>query len=242
MSSPPDSAPGALEVSGLYAFYGKSTVIHDVSLSVRQGEILTLLGRNGAGKTSMLMALAGVVGSHARSLRIDGREIGRLPSYKRARVGLALVPSGSRSFANLTVEENLTIVRRRENTSRPQMTIEDVYHAFPTLAKLKKSPGGKLSGGERQLLAVGRALMSAPKVLLLDEPSEGLAPLVVRGIGEILRGLAANGLSVILAEQNWRLALDTAHRACFLEKGHIVWEGTRDDARSHDVINRYLGV
>jgi branched-chain amino acid transport system ATP-binding protein len=231
----------ALEVLGLNAFYRKSQVVFDLDLSIERGETVTILGRNGAGKTTMLMALAGVVTSRAKTIRLDGRDISRLPSFRRVRHGLALVPSGSRSFPNLTVQENLDIVRTGSGKGF-RWTIDEVYEAFPVLEALKDASGGTLSGGERQMLAVGRALVSGPQVLMLDEPSEGLAPLILRDITARVRELNERGLSVLLAEQSHRFALETAHRALFVEKGRVVWEGTAADAGRPEILGRYLSV
>jgi branched-chain amino acid transport system ATP-binding protein len=234
------SAP-ALEVLGLNAFYRKSQVVFDLDLSIERGETVTILGRNGAGKTTILMALAGVVTSRAKSIRLDGHDISRLPSFRRVRHGLALVPSGSRSFPNLTVQENLDIVRTSSGKGF-RWTNDEVYEAFPVLEALKDASGGTLSGGERQMLAVARALVSGPQVLMLDEPSEGLAPLILRDITARVRDLNERGLSVLLAEQSHRFALQTAHRALFVEKGRIVWEGTAADAGRPEILGRYLSV
>ncbi len=230
----------ALEITGLEAFYGKSQVVFDFSLTVEHGEIVTLLGRNGAGKTSTLGAISGIVTSRARGLRVDGHEVGHLSSFKRVRSGVALVPSGSRAFPNLTVHENLSMVRGQG--SRAGWGIDDAYDFFPKLGELKDSQGGQLSGGERQMLAIARAMVARPNVLMLDEPSEGLAPLIVAHIGKLLRTLASDGLAVLLTEQNHRLALAIADRACFIEKGEIAWSGTASAARADEVIHRYLAV
>ena len=231
----------ALEIAGLNAFYGKSQVVFDLDLRVEAGEIVTLLGRNGAGKTSTLMAVAGVVSGRTRGLRLDGEEIGHLPSFKRVRKGLALVPSGSRAFPNLTVSENLELVRGGDNGGF-SWTVDDAYRVFPKLAALRDSSAGNLSGGERQMLAVARAMLAGPKLLMLDEPSEGLAPMIVKGIAERLHAMRGEGIGVLLTEQNHRLALDVADRAYFIEKGQIVWSGTAEEAGQPAVIGRYLSV
>jgi branched-chain amino acid transport system ATP-binding protein len=236
-----DQALPALEVVGLNAFYGKSQVVFDLEVSVRRSETVALLGRNGAGKTSTLMAVAGIVSARAEGLRLGGSDISMMPPFKRVRAGLFLVPSGSRVFPNLTVAENLGMVKPAKN-QRPGWTIEEVYSAFPKLRELRDSRGGQLSGGERQMLSIARALLSHPDVLMLDEPSEGLAPLVVRGIGEMLKQLNREGIAVLLTEQNHRLALDIADRAYFIEKGQVVWEGGADEATDPEVIGRYLAV
>jgi branched-chain amino acid transport system ATP-binding protein len=236
-----DGAVPALEVAGLDAFYGKSQVVFDLALSIGPGETVTVLGRNGAGKTSMLMALAGAVTSRAQTLRLNGHDISRLPSFRRVRHGLALVPSGSRSFPNLTVQENLEIARTRARTEF-RWTVDDVYDAFPVLEPLREASAGTLSGGERQMLAVGRALVTGPRVLMLDEPSEGLAPLVLRDITARIGELNEHGISVLLAEQSHRFALAIAHRALFVEKGRVVWEGTAGEAARPEILGRYLSV
>ena len=229
-----------IQVSDLNVFYGKSQVVFDLDLTVGKGEVVTLLGRNGAGKTSTLLGIAGEAATQTRSMTVEGREIGHLPSFKRVRAGISMVPSGSRAFPNLTVEENLAMVRGASNGTG--WTIRDVYSFFPALAELKNSSGSQLSGGERQMLAIGRAMVARPKLLMLDEPSEGLAPIIVAQIGEMVRQLANEGLAVLLTEQNHRLALAVADRAYFIEKGRIVWTGPTEEAREGDLLERYLAV
>jgi branched-chain amino acid transport system ATP-binding protein len=229
-----------IEVSGLNVFYGKSQVVFDLDLKIGRGEVVTLLGRNGAGKTSTLLGIAGVVSAQGAKLTVDGRDLTHLPAFKRVRAGVSMVPSGSRAFPNLTVEENLAMVRASSNGGG--WTVENVYSFFPALAELKNSAGGQLSGGERQMLAIGRAMVARPKVLMLDEPSEGLGPKIVALLGQMLRQLASEGLAVLLTEQNHRLALATADRAYFIEKGQIVWEGKAEEAREGDLVHRYLTV
>ena len=230
----------ALEVRGLNAFYGKSQVVFDLDLTIARGEVVTLLGRNGAGKTSTLLGIAGAITARAAALAVDGRDLTRLPSFKRVRAGVSMVPSGSRAFPNLTVDENLAMVKGSSNGKG--WTVKDVYTFFPALAEPKNSSGGQLSGGERQMLAIGRAMVAQPKVLMLDEPSEGLAPMIVRRIARMLRELNEGGLAVLLTEQNHRIALETADRAYFIEKGQIVWSGTAAEAKRSDAVGRYLAV
>ena len=229
-----------LDVSGLSAFYGKSQVVFDLDLTIARGEVVTLLGRNGAGKTSTLLGIAGVITARAAALTVDGRDVTRLSSFKRVRAGVSMVPSGSRAFPNLTVDENLAMVKG--SSKGKGWTVKDVYSFFPALAELKSSAGGQLSGGERQMLAIGRAMVARPKVLMLDEPSEGLGPKIVALLGEMLRQLASEGLAVLLTEQNHRLALATADRAYFIEKGQIVWGGKAEEARADNLVHRYLAV
>jgi branched-chain amino acid transport system ATP-binding protein len=233
--------PHILEVVGLNAFYGKSQVVFDLDLRVEEGEAVAVLGRNGAGKTSTLMAIAGVVNTQAQSIRLGEEEVSHLPSFKRVRKGLALVPSGSRAFSNLTVNENLDLVRGGSNGGA-SWTVEDAYRTFPALAPLRDASAGTLSGGERQMLAVARAMLAGPRLLMLDEPSEGLAPMVVKGIASRLRDMTREGIGILLTEQNHRLALDVADRVYFIEKGQVVWEGDAARAADPAVIGRYLAV
>jgi branched-chain amino acid transport system ATP-binding protein len=231
----------ALEVVALNAYYGKSQVVFDLELTVQAGETVAILGRNGAGKTSTLMAIAGVVTHHAVTLRLGGDDVLHAPSFKRVRRGLSLVPSGSRAFPNLTVEENLDLVRSSSNGG-VRWTIEDAYRTFPKLAELKRAGAGTLSGGERQMLAVARAMLARPRLLMLDEPSEGLAPLIVKEIAGRLRDMAQEGIGILLTEQNHRLALDVADRVYFIEKGEVVWQGDAEQAGHPEIISRYLAV
>jgi branched-chain amino acid transport system ATP-binding protein len=233
--------PAVLEVQGLNAYYGKSQVIFDLDLRVAAGEAVAVLGRNGAGKTTALMAIAGVVTNQVARLRLAGEDISHLPSFRRVRSGLSLVPSGSRAFSNLTVNENLELVKGGNNGGA-QWTTGDAYRTFPKLAELKGNSAGTLSGGERQMLAVARAMLAGPKLLMLDEPSEGLAPMVVKGIADRLQAMRGEGIGILLTEQNYRLALDVADRVYFIEKGQVVWQGTAEQAASPDVIERYLAV
>lgn len=236
----------ALHVSGLNAFYGKSQVVFDLDLEVEEGKTLAILGRNGAGKTSTLLALMGAqaISTRAQHLTLHGVEIAGLPAYRRVRNGLAFVPSGARAFPNLSVHENLVTVRgdRVAPETAERWTIDRVYDVFPKLKLLRRSAGGSLSGGERQMLAIGRALMANPRVLMLDEPSEGLAPLIVRQLITMLRELNGHGLAVLLTEQNHQVAISIADRAIFIEKGRAVWTGDAQAAGDPAVIGRYLAV
>lgn len=232
-----------LEVAGLNAFYGKSQVVFDLSVRVNEGEAVAVLGRNGAGKTSTLMALAGVVRSEATTLQLAATDLRTLPSFKRVHAGLALVPSGSRSFPNLTIEENLAMVRgSKVGGNGSGWELKDAYEQFPKLQELKNNSAGTLSGGERQMLAVARAMLANPTLLMLDEPSEGLAPLIVRSIADRLKVMREQGIGVLITEQNHRLALDVADRVYFIEKGQIVWEGNAEAAGDPDILSRYLSV
>jgi branched-chain amino acid transport system ATP-binding protein len=231
-----------LVVDGLDAFYGRSHVIHGLELRVRPGELVALLGRNGAGKTTTFSALMGLVETRGGSIQLDGDELARASTYQRARRGLTLVPSGARVFPNLTVEENLRVVRGGASGTTERWTVERVYEVFPKLEQLRASMAGNLSGGERQMLAVGRGLMADPKVLLFDEPSEGLAPVILQEIGRLLGRLKEVGLSMILAEQNHRFALRYADRGYLIEKGQIRHEAPAAELEGSEALQRYLGV
>ena len=232
-----------LEVANLQVRYGKSHVVFDLGLKVGQGEVLALLGRNGAGKTTTIMGIVGLIGGTTGSVVIDGVDVGRWPAFRRAQSGIAYVPSGARCFAPLTVEENLHIAARAtRNGGAPSWTVERVYEVFPKLQQLRANLAGGLSGGERQMLAVGRGLMLNPKVILLDEPTEGLAPVIVQGLAGLIRTLRDMGVGILLAEQNHQMALKVADRAAFIEKGRIAVELPAAEARTSDVLHRILGV
>ena len=227
-----------LAVEDVHTYYGESHILHGVSLEVRAGEAVAVLGRNGVGKTTLIRSVVGFTPPRRGTIRYDGREIQHLPSYRIARAGLALVPQGRRIFAPLTVLENLRIGERRGAAS-----LQHIHDMFPRLRERGAQNAGTLSGGEQQMLAIGRALMTAPKLIVLDEPSEGLAPLIVRDIGRALQRLKAAGLSILLVEQNVQLALRVADRVYVMSKGQIVYHGASSalDA-DEDVKRRFLGI
>jgi branched-chain amino acid transport system ATP-binding protein len=253
-----------LEVDGIHTYYGESHVLHGVSLQVAAGEAVALLGRNGAGKTTLMRSIVGFTPPRSGAVRLEGREIHRLPSYTIARLGLGLVPQGRRIFSPLTVQENLMLGARPAPTptgtgasrargaspaaaaaraSLQPWTRERAYEMFPRLRERAAQFGGSLSGGEQQMLAVARALMTNPRLLLLDEPSEGLAPIVVREIGRALARLKRDGLSILLVEQNVPLALRVADRVYVMNKGQIVYHGSAASLDAdEDVKRRFLGV
>lgn len=233
----PTRALDRLVVEDLWVAYGGSTVVRNASLRVGHGEAVALLGRNGAGKTSTLMAIAGAINPHRGSVRIDGLEVQGLPAHRVARRGITLIPQGRRIFPTLSVRENLTLAMRGGELSL-------VYRMFPVLADTGSRPGVALSGGEQQMLAIGRALLTGPTVLLMDEPSEGLAPQLVRRIGELIHQLRQEWqLSILIAEQNLALALAVADRVYVLERGEVVHEGPAEQFRQdRDLQRRYLGV
>lgn len=229
-----------LQVEGLNTAYGASHVLFDVSLSVADGEIVALLGRNGAGKTTTMASIAGFVRQRSGSVTLDGRRIESLPSFRRVRAGLGYVPQGGRVFRGLSVRENLEIAHGRRLAGG--WTVERVFDTFPDLRAINGRDAALLSGGERQMLAVGRALMVDASVILLDEPSEGLAPVVVQSLGALVGRLRGAGIGVLLAEQNHRFSLAIADRAYLIEKGRIRHEGPARDLLHSDVLQRHLGV
>jgi branched-chain amino acid transport system ATP-binding protein len=235
----PSEAPSLnrLAVAHLTAGYGASVVVRDVTLRVAPGEAVALLGRNGAGKSTTLMAIAGALRAISGSVEIDGRAVAAMPSHQVARHGLSLVPQGRRIFTTLTVRENLTLASRSGN-------LAEVYSLFPVLGARSAAAGSALSGGEQQMLAIGRALMTRPRLLLLDEPSEGLAPQVVRIVGDLIARLRREmGLSILIAEQNLALAFEVADRVYVMERGQVVHEAAAAAFRGdHALQKRYLGV
>ncbi len=236
-----------LEVTGICAGYGPLRVLHDIALSVEAGQSVCLIGANGAGKSTLLRTLAGLIRPETGTIRLGGREIGTASTSARLGLGVALVPEGRRVFAPLTVQENLEMgAFRRLWPSRDRKVGDDlvlVYELFPRLWERRNQAAGLLSGGEQQMLAIGRALMSRPRLLLLDEPSMGLAPKVVQEIFATIRRLNAEGMSILLAEQNANMALRTAARAYVLAEGRIV-RSEAADVLAHDPAVRaaYLGL
>jgi branched-chain amino acid transport system ATP-binding protein len=210
-----------LEAAGLHTFYGKSHILHSVGLEVNEGEIVTLLGRNGAGKTTTLRSIMGLTPPREGSVKIFGREASRMPTFQIAGLGVGYVPEGRKIFANLSVEENLKVPLARSGS----WTIERVFETFPRLAERRSNRGRQLSGGEQEMLSIARALVLNPKLLLLDEPSQGLAPLIVKEVFRIIGSMRAEGISVLLVEQNVRVSLAVADRAYVLDNGAIVYHG-----------------
>jgi len=227
-----------LEVEGIQTYYGESHVLHGVSVRVGPGEAVALLGRNGAGKTTLIRSVAGMTPPRDGRVVFDGQAVEQWPAYRIARRGLALVPQGRRIFAPLSVRENLLLGARSG-----EWRLEKVYDLFPRLREREGQSGGTLSGGEQQMLAIGRALLTNGRMLVLDEPSEGLAPIVVREIGRVVQGLKGGRLSILLVEQNYHLALRVADRVYVMNKGQIVWEGTPAGLEAAEEIKRrFLGV
>jgi branched-chain amino acid transport system ATP-binding protein len=229
----------ALEVEGVHTYYGESHVLQGVSLRVDPGEVLAILGRNGMGKTTLIRTIIGFTPPREGRVLYEGTEITRLPPFRMVALGMALVPQGRRVFPSLSVRENLDVARRGEG----RWSLEQVYALFPRLRDRAGNRANKLSGGEQQMLAIGRALMSNPDLLLMDEPTEGLAPLLVREVGRVITELKRSGLSILLVEQNLALALSVADRVHVLSRGQIVHTGTPAELMGNDdVKTRYLGV
>jgi branched-chain amino acid transport system ATP-binding protein len=229
----------ALALSRVNAFYGDSHVLHDVTFTVREGHVLALLGRNGAGKTTCVHAVSGLLPRTTGSIELFGEPIAGLAPEAIARRGVGLVPQGRRVFPSLSVRENLTVAARRGGG----WDLAAVYAAFPALERRQTTPAGSISGGEQQMLAIGRALMTNPRLLLLDEPSEGLAPQIVAEVGRAIAALRGGGLSIVLVEQNTKLALSLADDVVTLSSGRVEYDGPAERIRGDDsFLVQHLGV
>ena len=241
---PTPGSPPLLEVRGLAAAYGRSQVLHGVDLEVGAGEMTSLLGRNGMGKTTTVYSIMGLVRPRGGSVRMAGRELAGQPPWRIGRAGLGLVPEARQIFPNLNTHENLiATARARRNGDDAGWTAERVYGLFPALAARRTTPGSLLSGGEQQMLSIGRALMTNPALLILDEATEGLAPLVRREIWACLARLKAAGQSILIIDKNIDDLARIADRHFILEKGRIVWSGTSRELRaSPEVVARHVGV
>jgi branched-chain amino acid transport system ATP-binding protein len=234
--------PAVLEVSDLVTAYGLSRVLHGVSLEVEAGEIVCLLGRNGAGKTTTLRSIMGLTPPRAGRVAFAGADVTGRPPYEIARRGIGYVPDDRRIFADLTVEENLEIVRR-VTRREGRWTLDRVWQLFPVLRELRRNRGGGLSGGEQKMLAIGRALMGNPVLLILDEPSEGLSPLMVRTLLEAIHAIRGEGVTLLVADQNLKFARRAADRGYIIEKGIIRYRGRLEDLwADEEVVRKYLAV
>jgi branched-chain amino acid transport system ATP-binding protein len=220
----------ALQAEGLHTFYGKSHILHGVSIAVEEGRITALLGRNGAGKSTTLRSLMGLTPPREGRVEIFGQDTTRWPPYRIAALGVGYVPEGRRTFANLTVTENLRVPMLR----RGQWTEESIFALFPRLADRRDSRGRQLSGGEQEMLAIARALILNPNLLILDEPSQGLAPLIVREVFDVVARMRSEGISVLLVEQNARMSLEIADHAYVLDDGRVVYAGPAADLRADE--------
>jgi branched-chain amino acid transport system ATP-binding protein len=236
-------ATEALHLSDVHAFYGESHILHGVGFSLREGHVLALLGRNGAGKTTCISTIVGFLTPREGEIRLFGETIGGLNPERISRLGIGLVPQGRRIFPSLTVRENLVVAQQRQASTRQPWTVERIYELFPKLRERHAQFAGTLSGGEQQMLAIGRALMGNPRVLLLDEPSEGLAPLIVAEVGRTIRRLKEEGQSIVLVEQNRQLALEVADQAVILNTGRCVFAGDASEIlNNEELIAQNLGV
>jgi branched-chain amino acid transport system ATP-binding protein len=233
-----------LALRGIDALYGDSHVLHDVSFAVKPGRVLALLGRNGAGKTTCMNAIIGFLKPRKGEILLQGESIGGLSPETISRRGVGLVPQGRRIFPSLSVYENLIVAARKPSGDTTHVwTLDAVFDTFPRLRERQKQAAGSLSGGEQQMLAIGRALVSNPRVLLMDEPSEGLAPLIVHEVGETLLKLKSQGFSILLVEQNTTLALKVADDVVILNTGRVVYNGTAAEvAAQRDLLHANLGV
>ena len=232
-----------LAVKDLHAFYGRAHILHGVTLEARPGEVVALLGRNGAGKSTAMKAIMGLVAPAQGEVNFDGRRIERLPPYKIARLGLGYVPEERRIFTELSVMENLEVGRQAAREKAPIWDAEKLFALFPNLGRMRERPGGSMSGGEQQMLTIARTLMGNPRCVLLDEPSEGLAPIIVEQMGHSIRALKAEGMCVLLSEQNLHFCQSVADRAYIIEKGQIRFGGTMAELSANASLReQYLSV
>lgn len=244
MSTP----PVLLEAKSLCAWYGAAQILYDVDLEVRRGEVVALMGRNGAGKSTTLKALMGMLAKRRGSIRFLGQDISKTEPHHAARLGLGFVPEDRRVFTDLTVMENLEVGRQAgrqwaDGGAAPLWTPEKLFKLFPNLGEMPDRPGGRMSGGEQQMLTVARTLMGNPYLVLLDEPSEGVAPVIVEQMAHMILELKAQGVSILLSEQNMHFAELVSDRAYVLEKGQIRYQATMDELAANDEVRRaYLSV
>ena len=235
-----------LEVKDIHSYYGKSHILHGVSLELKQGEMVCLLGRNGVGKSTTLKSIMGIVCPTQGSILFDGQELAGSQPYQVARLGVGYVPEDRRIFRSLTVHENLLMgIQRAKNTDSPERgwSIDKIYGIFPNLRERSSNKGSHLSGGEQQMLTVARTLMGNPKLILVDEPTEGLAPLIVRDVLEMLSAVRTSGVTVLMVEQNFKAAIKVADRFYIMAKGQMVFEGdTTALLAAEDVRKNYLEV
>jgi branched-chain amino acid transport system ATP-binding protein len=232
-----------LKVSGLNAFYGRAQILYDVELEVGRGEVVALMGRNGAGKSTTMKALMGMLPSRHGAINFCGHDIVKLPPYRIARLGMGFVPEDRRVFGDLSVMENLDTGRQPPRENAPRWTPEKLFRLFPNLGEMPNRPGSQMSGGEQQMLTVSRTLMGNPTLVLLDEPSEGVAPIIVEQMANMILELKREGLSILLSEQNMHFAELVSDRAYVLEKGQIRFSGTIDELSRDEAVRRaYLSV
>ena len=232
-----------LEIEGLNAYYGRAHILHGVGFSMGRGEVLALMGRNGAGKSTTMKAVMGLVPPQAGRITFEGHTVvGREP-FEIARLGIGYVPEERRVFSELSVMENLSVAQRPKREGAPHWTPERLFQLFPNLGRMRDRPGGAMSGGEQQMLTIARTLMGNPKLVLLDEPSEGLAPVIVEEMAKTILALKGEGLSVLISEQNLHFAGSVADRATIIEKGLIRFTGTMDELKADEAVRaQYLSV
>lgn len=232
-----------LAVRGLNAWYGRAHILFDVDLDVGRGEVVALMGRNGAGKTTTIRSIMGMIETRRGSIRFDGADLLDLEPYEVSRAGIGYVPEDRRIFTDLTVLENLEVGKRPPRFDAPTWTADKLFALFPNLREMPHRPGGRMSGGEQQMLTVARTLMGNPRLVLLDEPSEGVAPLIVEQMAQMIVELKKQGLSVLLSEQNMPFAAAVSDRAYVLEKGQVRFSGTMAELDANEEIRRqYLAV
>jgi branched-chain amino acid transport system ATP-binding protein len=236
-------ASDALRLTDVQAFYGDSHILHGISFALKPGNVLALLGRNGSGKTTCISTIVGFIKPRGGEIGLFGEAIEGLSPERISHLGIGLVPQGRRIFPSLTVRDNLIVARQRRSKVATPWDVDRIYDMFPRLSERHAQMAGTLSGGELQMLAIGRALMGNPRVLLLDEPSEGLAPLIVAEVGRTIRRLKEEGQSIVLVEQNLRLALEVADQAVILNTGRCVFDGSTEELMNNDaIISQNLGI
>ena len=234
------NAPLAIQLKDLHAWYGESHILHGVNMDVRQGEVVSLLGRNGAGRSTTLRAIMGLVGKRAGTIQVNGTETIRMAPHHIARLGVGFCPEERGIMTSLTCQENLMLPPK---VAEGGMSVEEIYDMFPNLKARRNSPGGRLSGGEQQMLAVGRILRTGAKTLLLDEISEGLAPVIVQALARMIRELRQRGFTVLMVEKNFRFAAPLADRFYIMERGLIVREFSAEELQANmHMLHEYLGV
>lgn len=238
-----DTATPLLEVHDLHAHYGKSHVLQGVDLEVRQGEVVSLVGRNGSGRSTTMKTIMGLVAPTSGHIRLHGRELAGARPYAICRAGIAYVPEEREVFANLTVDENLRMGEQQPVSGAHRWTVEQMFDYFPRLKERRNAKAGSMSGGEQQMLTICRSLLGNPLVILIDEPTEGLAPKIVAQVGECIRDMHRKGVSVLLVEQKLTIALKVSTRVCVMGHGRVVFEGTPDELGANDeIVSQWLAV
>ena len=231
-----------LDARGIHAWYGSSHVLHGVNLSIDAGETVGLLGRNGMGKSTLIRTLLGHVTQREGRIEIDGKDFSRARPHEVTRAGVAYVPEGRGVFPNLSVRENLLMAARPGRDGRKDWSFERVMHTFPRLSERLTNMGAQLSGGEQQMLSIGRALMTHPELIILDEATEGLAPLIVADIWRVIAEIRKSGIATLIVDRDYRKVLSQADRALVLQKGRMVWQGTADTLQGREQLAAFLGV